>query len=235
AEFPLTPNKKVDRAALPEPEQRLSSSYLAAEAVRDSTELRVLKIWEDVLRLRQLALDQNFFDAGGHSLLAAQLIQKIEQAFGTRLTMAAVFQAPTVRQMAALLRGQTSKLPVADLIPLQPRGTKPPFFCICVDAGPMYLNLLKHFDPQRPFLGVEPTPMLLHHVETPYQMEAIATILVRAIRDFQHAGPYYLGGYCISGLLAYEVARVLESQGHQVAAVGMFLTSNPAPRSDFSK
>jgi aspartate racemase len=234
-ELPLTPNKKIDRKALPEPAAPPLEPPSDRRGPRNSIELQLLKIWEGVLGGAPLHVGDNFFDRGGHSLLAAQLIHRMEQTFGVRLSMATIFKAPTVEKLAELLR-QSNKNPAsAEIIPIQPRGSKPPLFCICVDAGPMYLPLLQHLDPDQPFLGVEVRREMVDKLSPPYRFEQVALMLAETIRQFQPQGPYYLGGYCISGLVAYETARVLEGQGQSVALVSMFLTSNPAPRNDFSK
>jgi amino acid adenylation domain-containing protein len=234
-EFPLTPNKKVDRKSLPEPVAQPGERQGVRSGPRNSIELRLLKIWESVLGRKPLDVGDTFFDQGGHSLLAAQLIHRMEQAFGVRLSMATIFKAPTVEKMAELLRRNEKNPAPAEIIPIRPRGSKPPLFCVCVDAGPMYLPLLQHLDPDRPFLGVEMRPEMEAKLSPPYRFGQVAQMLAETIREYQPHGPYYLAGYCISGLVAYETARVLAERGHNVALVSMFLTSNPAPRNDFSK
>src|SRR5262249_27367328 len=155
---PLTPNKKVDRHALPEPEAQPSRLQTGRRDPRTSVELRLLKIWESVLGRKPLNVCDNFFDQGGHSLLAAQLIHRMEQAFGMRFSMATIFKAPTVEKMAELMsKGERNPAP-AEIIPIQPSGSKPPVFCICVGAGPMYLPTIKYLDPDQPFLGVDLLP-----------------------------------------------------------------------------
>lgn len=99
----------------------------------------------------------------------------------------------------------------------------------------MYLPLLRHLDQDQPFVGIHLNPELVQQTTPPYQMNRIAEFIARAIRDHQPQGPYQVGGYCISGLLAYATAEVLVAQGEEVAAVGLFLSSNPVPRDDFSK
>src|SRR5262249_11442295 len=135
-ELPLTPNKKVDRKALPEPVATPIEQQNDRRGPRNSIELQLLKIWQSVLGGEPLHVGDNFFDRGGHSLLAAQLLHRMEQALGVRLSMATIFKAPTVEKLAELLRQGKKNLASAEIIPIQPRGNKPALFCICVDAGP---------------------------------------------------------------------------------------------------
>src|SRR5262249_27093126 len=158
----------------------------------NSIELRLLKIWEGVLGRKPLDVGDNFFDQGGHSLLAAQLIHRMEQAFGIRLSMATIFKAPTVETMAELLRRSEKNPAPAEIIPIRPRGGKAPLFCVCVDAGPRYLPLLQPLDPAQPFLGVEVGPEMAARLSPPYRFEQVAVTLAETIRQYQPEGPYYL-------------------------------------------
>ena len=123
--FPLTPNGKVNRRALPGPEPVVT--VMAGQQIqpRDEREKKLAEIWEAVLGVSPIGIQQNFFDLGGHSLLAAKIISQIEKTFGTRLSLAQIFRAPTVEQLAALLRESPSRTPSKAITPRHDRGPAP--------------------------------------------------------------------------------------------------------------
>ncbi len=127
--LPLMPNGKIDRHALVLPVQgAVVSAHF--EPSSNPLEAKLVKIWESVLNKQRIGVTDNFFDLGGHSLLVAKLLLRIEQRFGKRLSLANVFQAPTVRQLAAMLDGQTDSLHHPAVVPIQPLGSRPPLYWV---------------------------------------------------------------------------------------------------------
>jgi acyl carrier protein len=100
-ELPLTPNGKVDRAALPEPEWDNAAAADAFVAPSTDTERRIAEIWGAVLSVETIGVDDNFFALGGHSLLAMQVMSRLRDELGVTLTLRAIFDEPTVRELAA--------------------------------------------------------------------------------------------------------------------------------------
>jgi len=221
--LPLTPQGKLDRRALPAP-----GAVLPVEPVqigpRIPEELQLEKIWKSVLGLEAIAPESSFFDLGGHSLLAARLLARIEQGFGVRLSMAALFEHATLRAMAELLRGQSGERWQPPIVPIQPRGARVPFFCI--GAGPFALPLVRCLGLEQPFLGVDLDNR--HELQAPYRFDEIAASVVRAIRARQAEGPYQLGGWCLHGVVAYEAACQLRRQGAEVSTVALFDAPHPS-------
>jgi acyl carrier protein len=101
--FPLTPNGKVDRRALPAPEPVRMGGEEACTEPRTATERRLADIWAEVLRLERVFVDDNFFDLGGHSLLATQLATRVREAFSITLPLQRIFEAPTVAALAEVV------------------------------------------------------------------------------------------------------------------------------------
>ena len=222
AALPLTPNGKVDRNALPEPAiPARPKAVLSA----DDRERRLAAIWERLLKVTNLSEHDEFFELGGDSILAVSLLLSIEAEFGRRLTMAALFEAPTIARMAALLGEpqDAAALPLAAGI--QPNGSRPSLFWI--DGGPMFLPLANALGTERPFLGVTLHPPELREVGFQPDLQTIARHLVKTITTIQAAGPYVIGGYCAGGVLAYEVASQLMASGQNVALVCMIDAQNP--------
>jgi thioesterase domain-containing protein/acyl carrier protein len=226
--LPLTPNGKVDRKALPartQPEFTQQREYIGPQ---NAIESQLVKIWQSVLRLRPVGVKENFFELGGHSLLVAKLLRRIEQAFGKRLSMAAIFEAPTIEQQASMLRKGSIVLRHSAVIPVQPGGSQPPFFCFGFNAGPVFLPLARRLGSDQPLLSVDPTRLQDSELTPPFSMESIAASLVKQIRELQPDGPYYLGGFCGGALMAYETASQLTALGQKVDLLALVEPQTPA-------
>ena len=219
--FPLTQNGKVDRRALPAPHKTVSRVEFIPP--RNASESKLAAIWTELLGVSPVSVTDNFLDLGGDSLLVATLLVRIEQLFDKQLSMATLFQAPTVRQLAVMLENPVGS--ASQVIPVQPAGSLPPFFCI--GAGPLFRPLALRLGADRPFLSLMPTLLPLEQLYAANQLEQIATHMVKSVLDTQKAGPYYIGGWSASGVVAYEVARQLMENGHEVALLAMFDTANP--------
>lgn len=224
--IPLGRTGKVDRRSLP----MLNSAELApvspSTTPQDAVENELLQIWEGLLSRQSIRRDDNFFDLGGNSLLAAKLLVRIGRAFGKRLSFASLFAAPTIAQLAVLVRAEDT---VAYSKAIQSKGNKPPFFCI--GGGLLFRSLVDQLGTDQPFITVGLGQGAIDKLKTPYTLEEIARYLLDAIRRRQPNGPYYLGGFCEDGLYAYEVARQLVLSGQKVGLLVLFETVNPAPQS----
>ncbi len=229
ASLPRTPNEKIDRNALPAPDlaEIAKSSYVAPA---NETEKRVAGIWEKILGLSKISGTANFFDIGGHSLLAAQLLARIEQSFGQKIPLAKLFQAPTIQQLSALLVGKSAPESLNGVVALQPRGSRPPLFCL--HGVPSMRLLAAELGEDQPFFVVNLPED--NKLKAPYRVEDIAAIHLETIQQVQPQGPYFLMGWCREALLAYEIAQRLRAQGQEVALVAMFDTWIPKFLTRFS-
>ncbi len=221
--LPLTPSGKIDRRALPEPDS--ATTVLAPDYVapRDAIERQLAVIWEDVLHIKPVGVRSNFFELGGHSLLAIELFAQIEQVFGKRPPLTTLFQSPTIEQLAHVLRAEGWSDESATLIAIQPGGSKLPFFCVHGFGGGVldYGELARLLGPDQPFYGL--LARGADGVAPPHtDIEEMAAVYLEAIRTVQPHGPYYLGGYCYGGVVAFEMARQLQARGEPVALVSVF-------------
>jgi thioesterase domain-containing protein/acyl carrier protein len=227
--LPRTPNGKVDRHGLPALDlaEIAKASYVAPA---NETEQRVVAIWEKVLGISTISTTANFFDVGGHSLLAAQLLARIDQSFGKKIPLAALFQSPTIQQMSALLSGKGVSESNQGVATIQPRGSRMPIFCL--HGVPSMRLLAAELGEDQPFVMVN----LPHDVKLtrPYRVEEIAAIHLKTIQKIQPEGPYFLAGWCREALLAYEIAHRLRGQGQEVGLVIMFDTWVPGYLSRFT-
>ena len=179
--FPLTPNGKVDRQALPAPgEDRLGMATELATPVHESEHLLV-EIWEAVLRVRPIGIHDNFFDLGGDSLLALRLFTRIEKVTGKRLPLATLLRAPTVATLAPLLAG-TGEVSWRSLVAIQPAGDRPPLFCVPGVGGNAvgYHALAHHLGTDQPVYGLQARG-LDGRTEPFFRVEDMAAHYVREI------------------------------------------------------
>jgi amino acid adenylation domain-containing protein len=213
--LPLSSNGKIDRRALSVsmPDQD-ESSAIGFVAPRDDLETRLAKIWEEVLGIKKVGIRNNLFDLGAHSLVIARLLARIEREFGRRMAFASVFEAPTIELFAGLLRKTSAPAQFTEVIPIQTAGSKPPFFGI--GWGFLWRPLSEHLGADQPMLCVDFDESIVGQLHKPYSLEEFAGYIVRAIREYCPQGPYFLGGFCDNAMLAYEAARQLLEQGHQV-------------------
>jgi len=178
----------------------------------------LVALFQEVLGVRDVGLHDDFFELGGHSLLAVELFAAIERTTGARLRLATVFEAPTPAQMAEVLRTDGWDVSLGSMVVLTKSGSRPALFAVTAGDGNVvgFGPLARRLGPDQPFCVLQPfgldSAAPLHR-----SVEAMARHYVNEIRTVQERGPYYLAGRCFGSLVAYEVARRLESAGESVA------------------
>ena len=223
--MPQTPGGKIDRKALPLPDETRatdSSTYLAP---RNSLETELVGIWEDVLGVSPVGVQDDFFDVGGHSLLAVRLLSAIEEKTGHRVSLAALLQGRTVEYVAGTMTGDESAEAVSSFIPHRTCGGKIPFFAI--GSHPKYAELPQMLGDDQPFYQLD---LYALHTERKHQglepfsrIEQFAGHFIPKILDACPEGPYNLGGGCEGAYVAYEIAVRLQEMGHEVGALIMWI------------
>jgi amino acid adenylation domain-containing protein len=216
--LPLTPNGKLDRHALPAVDCAATAS---PSAPRTPQEEILAALFADALGRTGIGVDEDFFDVGGHSLLAARLIGAINRELGTRLTVRSLFVAPTVAALAEQLDRGAEHDPLAVLLPLRAEGGEPPLFCVHPAAGMswVYSGLLRHLDKDRPVYGLQARG--LAGPIGPASIEDMVTDYLARIRSVQPAGPYHLLGWSFGAGLAHAMAVRLQAEGEQVALLAL--------------
>ena len=142
-------------------------------------------IWKHVLGIQRVGIYDNFFELGGHSLIAVRLFALMEKEFGKRLPLATLFQAPTVAQLAALLQTESTSS-WSSLVPIQPRGSRPPFFCVHAVGGNVleYYDLVRHLPSDQPLYGLQSRG--LNGQEAPHKrIDAMAAHYIKELREMQ--------------------------------------------------
>ena len=220
--IPLTSHGKIDRQALPKPAQIRQQPEENFVAPQNALELKIAKIWEKVLGISPIGVHDNFFDRGGHSLLAVKLLSRIEKTFDKYLPLITLFQAPTIAQLANLLRDEKGKLSWNVLEVVRPQNAiHPPFFMM----GPSRLAnaLLSVLAPEQPIYGLNVLALQPSDSTTPLtDIKELAKRCIQTIQTVQSEGPYYLSGYCIDAPIAFEMAQQLHANGQKVALLVLF-------------
>jgi len=221
--LPLTPNGKIDRRALPAPDQLKQEPASTFVPPSDDLEIQLTKIWENVLGKKPISVKDNFFDVGGHSLLAVRVLAQIEKAFGKNLPLATLFQSPTIEQLANILRQKGWSAPQQTLVIIQPGGSKPPlfFFHVLGEGLKFCRPLTRHLDPEQPIYGL--AAGIMDEVSL-NKIENLVAYYIKEMRIIQPEGPYLLAGIYCGGRIAYEVAQQLHAQGQKVALLALVNT-----------
>lgn len=222
--LPRTPNGKVDRGALPPslPQHQAGTQSPLGNAI----ERRLAKVWSAVLGISEIAADTNFFEIGGHSLLAVRLLAGIDVAFGRRLSLSALFKNPTIAAQAKLLiDGDALAFDFRQVLKLQPNGARPPL--IAINNTGIYYSLSRRLGQDQPFTSLQLFDPALPQASMPKTLEQIAAGYAQLIRRVQPNGPYSLLGWCVAGTLAFEVARQLLASGQCVSRLILFDTWVP--------
>jgi amino acid adenylation domain-containing protein len=225
--LPMLPSGKLDRSALPRPVQRGQPPQEQA-AASTPTQAALAGLWSNVLKRDRVGMHDDFFLAGGHSLLALQLQHAINTAFALDIPLRLLFEHPSIAAQAnAIDRLRASRQQVSQpyplLVPLRAGGTKPAFFLVAGGFGGeaellVYAGLARYLDSRRPFYGLR-IRGVDELVEPPASIKVIAAEMLAEIRVVQPQGPYFIGGSCIGGVVALEIGQQLNAQGERVAAL----------------
>ncbi|AHG93595.1 amino acid adenylation domain protein (plasmid) [Gemmatirosa kalamazoonensis] len=218
--IPLNANGKADRRALPAPAGAESTGSATPYAPpRTTLEHELVEIWESLLRHRPIGIHDDFFAVGGHSLLAMRMLVEIERVRGHRLAVATLFEHSTIEALARVLAGEVEAAGEPPLVVLNPDAAGTPLVFVHGDVrgGGWYCRRLARYLPERPLI-VLPTvrPDAPHGTEAPATIEAMARRHVAELRRVRPHGPYLVGGFCVGGLVAYEIAQQLAAAGERV-------------------
>jgi thioesterase domain-containing protein/acyl carrier protein len=205
----------------------MSETTEAPVSPHSRTEQALAEIWRRTLELDWVGARDDFFQLGGDSIAAAQVLLAVQRKFGRSFPLAALFKAPTIEEMAALIERPAEPPPTPCLVVLQPSGTKPPFFCVHAVGGYAlaFVQLARHFPPDQPFYAVRaPGPA----GPEPPRVEEMACRYLAEARAVQPEGPYCFGGNSFGGSVALEMAQQARAAGQGVALLGI-LDHTPPP------
>ena len=223
-EMPLTPNRKIDRRALPRPESEPESDHYLAP--RNDIETRLVSIWKEILWVKRVGIRDNFFELGGHSLLAVRLFARIQEEFGQSLPLLLLFKDGTVEALAESLTRQGETSLANGVVPIHPEGVEVPLFIL--SAGLYMREIAFALGTARPVYGLHP----FEEGQLAYResVQETARIFYQRLIEFHPQGPYLLFGHSANGYFALELARLLRENGKTVAFLGLLDTYPPGPR-----
>ncbi|HZF38573.1 MAG TPA: condensation domain-containing protein, partial [Blastocatellia bacterium] len=236
-QMPLRADGSPDREAL------AKLDYLAPDwsehqrAPRNPVEMQLVKIWREVMGIEHIGVTDNFFDLGGHSLMAVSLLAEVQKRTGQQVPLSTLVASATIEQLAAILLDGGAGVSKGPLVPIQPHGSRPPFFCMHPGSGNVlcYLPLAQRLGLDQPFYGLQDPKVLEnpeHQTEADFEtpLEEMVAGYVEAIRSVQPSGPYFLGGWSFGGFVAYEAAQQLRRRGQDVALLAILDTGPVARR-----
>src|SRR5207245_3002862 len=184
----------------------------------DDTTAQLTRIWQELLGVEPIEADQNYFDLGGDSILAVQLFAHIQKVFQVKLPVATLFEAPTIEELVRILRRDTAPTSGwSPLVPIQPAGSRPPFFCVHGAGGNVliYRDLSQHLGSDQPFYGLQ-SQGLDGSCPPLSKIEDMAALYLKEIQRVRPHGSYFLVGYCGGGTIVFAVAQQIQAQGEQV-------------------
>ena len=215
--LPLTPSGKLDRSLLSSakpPQTERDATYFSPKS---PLEWQIVHIWEELLGVRPIGVQDDFFALGGHSLLAVRMIDRIEEACGTKLPLTTLLAGATVDHLAKSVLSANREKFQSPLVAVQSEGSAQPFFFLHGDfkGGGFYCrNLARHLGKDQPFYAL--LPHGLDGQVMPHSIEAMAADRLSTLLDFRPKGPYLLGGHCNGALVAFEMARQMQTRGIRV-------------------
>ena len=222
-EIPLTSNGKVnEKSLIKAAKEKPIESTREGTKPTNETEDFMLGLWKKVLSCESLGIDDDFFNLGGHSLKAVQLMAEIKKLKGISIPLASLIQHTTVRTFAPLLTSNDKNKYWQCLVPIRPEGTKTPLFLIH-GAGLnvlLYQSLTHHLKDDRPIYAFQ-SKGLDGNRKLSNSIEEMANDYIEEISKIQPTGPYLLLGFSLGGFIAFEMAKKLIEKGYEVRFTGV--------------
>ncbi|MER5889841.1 amino acid adenylation domain-containing protein [Streptomyces sp. NPDC001941] len=229
--FPLTPNGKVDRNQLPAPgrEETAAGEFVAP---RTPTEEALAEVFRDVLGLERVGVTDPFLELGGDSISALRVVMRLPDLTDVEVPVAALIEDGTVEKLARIIDGE-QEVRASVVVPLRTTGSRPPVFFVHPLGGSVfsYSELVEVLHPEQPFYAVQAPEYAGPDVPRPESVEEIAALYLSEIKKVQPEGPYYLGGWCMGGMVSFEIARRLQLAGEEVGMLTIVSASidDPVP------
>ncbi|MFB2877606.1 non-ribosomal peptide synthetase [Floridanema aerugineum] len=235
--LPLTPNGKIDRKALPTNlelvQQDLAVGYLPP---RNDVERELAEIWQKVLGVPQVGIQDDFFELGGNSFTAVSIFGQIESKFGKQLPLGSLFERSTIESLAEVIQETTSQLETNNnpgsstkqIVKIQEGdpGKTPLFLVHALGMSVLYYrDFARYLGSDRPVYAIQ--PLEVEDQSTVDNLEALASLYIKEIQTIQPQGPYLLGGHSFGGKVAFEIAQQLQQQGQDIAFLALFDTYGP--------
>jgi amino acid adenylation domain-containing protein len=223
AALPLTPAGKVDRKALPAPVLAPRSAGDAG-GLRDDVDVAIAEIWQDLLGVDQIGIDDDFFALGGHSLLAVRFVSMVDARLGVSFSLAGLFAASTLRAVADAIRGGGGNFATGAVVLRKEPGSPRVFFICGVHLYRTAAHSLgQGIESYGVVVSADEQLMIALHTKTAPRVDVAQLVAeyLAALRKVQPHGPYHLAGVSFGGVLAYEIARNLRDAGEEVRILAL--------------
>ena len=231
--LPLTPNGKINRSALPSPDHKMSIADATHVQPQSAIEAKLQNIWMKVLKVRPIGTTDDFFDLGGDSLAAVELVAAIETEFNINLVPGILVEAHSIQKLAVRIASERDKRRGAhpDLVELQPGDTRSPIFFVPGGVGGdaeffVYTRLARHVGGEYPFYGFKARSSD-GTTSSQASVREMAADYIAAMQSVQPQGPYYVIGECSGGIVAFEMAQQLRARGVEPALLLLMDTIRP--------
>jgi len=188
---------------------------------------KLLPVWRKVIGNATMTANDNFFDVGGNSLMAAKLFAEIEMILGKTIPLAILYEAPTLSALAEYLESGKYEQAWQSLVPINAKGTRSPLYLVHGAEGNilLYRDLARHLGEDQPVYGLQSIG-LDNKTEIDPRFEVVAGNYIKEIKALQPKGPYFLGGYCLGGTIALEMAQQLKRNGDEIGLLFMIENYN---------
>lgn len=225
--MPLNVHGKIDRSVLPEPSHTRHEMLTGYEPPRNEMEEKLAIIWQEVLEIYPIGVHDNFFELGGTSLLAQQVLAKIEKYFGKNFSLSRFWQLPTIELLASAIAQGKNQEDISCILPLQTKGTQVPIFFITTLNPNFFVHLIRYLGQDQPCYGLH---LQGERFTKDFPLEEVASIFIREIKEIQPQGPYFFCGTCLGGIITFEMAQQLSAQGEKIpflALMEMYYPEKP--------
>lgn len=232
SKLPLTTNGKVDKTKLPEPdwnEPALGENFVSP---RNSVEWQLAKIWSELLKVKQVSINDNFFTLGGHSLLALQLMERVEKEIKVKIPMQVLAKRPTLAELASLVAEMSPGTVQSSITLLREGDDQPALFFVPGGAriGISMMNIANRIHKGRKVYALE-YPGMDGYLEPMDDIQELAEFFNQQILSIQPEGPFFLAGPCLGGLVVFEMAQQLVSSGKEVGLLALLDSTPPSGES----
>ena len=220
--LPLTPNGKIDRKVLPEPSFDTAKEEETFNKPYSKSEKLIAGIWADLLKAKNISLTDDFFELGGYSLIAIDVMNRIEKETRKKLPLSSLFQYSTISKLASALDEPADMYKWKSLVPIKTSGNKNPLYIIH-GLGlevMIFKDVAKYMDEDQPVYGLKAKEKDVDG-DSLDVIEEMASLYISEITRQNPNGPYALLGYSAGGIIAFEMARQLKAMNKEIKMLGI--------------
>ena len=228
--IPLLPNGKVAKNQLPPPQTTSRNSKPTYVAPRSELESKICMLWSKALKIDSVGIHDDFFDLGGSSLRAFDLLMSVEKEFGISLPTSVMAEYPTVKQFSAIISKKEIFSTQNCLTPLRKTGTNNPLFIMHgIFAGVLsFKSILPHLNKEQSLYGAYPSRDLETQLWKYKSLKDLASVYAEQICSLQPEGSYRLSGYSLGGRIAVELAHQLAAKGKSIGLLAIIDSDPPS-------